>query len=195
MALELKYPPGATPLDSDEIAGLIPAGVTTVAALNAYEAENILQAMGWIERQRLTSVLDDQFLRELHRHMFNRTWRWSGAFRLTEKNIGVAPEAIAVSLRDLTLNCRVQLEAKAMALDEIVARFHHRLVWIHPFVNGNGRHARLAADLLLRQHGAEPFSWGAVDLAKAGPVRERYIGALREADDRNYHPLLDFVRS
>ncbi len=195
MALEFKYPPGATPLDEDEIAGLIPAGVTTVAELNAYEAENILDAMDWIEGQRLTPILDDQFLRDLHRHMFNRTWQWSGTFRLTEKNIGVAPEAIAISLRDLTLDCRAQLQAKVMALDEIVARFHHRLVWIHPFANGNGRHARLAADLLLTQQGAVPFSWGAADLAKAGPVRDRYIAALREADKRNYKPLLNFIRA
>jgi len=195
MALELTYPPGATPLDADEIAGLIPIGVATVAELNAYEAENILDAMGWIERQRLPSVLDDQFLRELHRRMFNRTWQWSGTFRRTEKNIGVAPEAIAVSLRELTRDCRAQLETKAMGLDEIVARFHHRLVWIHPFANGNGRHARLTADLLLQQHGAAPFSWGTEDLARAGPMRARYIGALREADSRNYKPLLDFARS
>lgn len=195
MALELIYPPGATPLDADEIAGLIPTGVTTVAELNAYESEDILDAIDWSERQRPTSVLDDQLLRDLHRHMFSRTWQWSGTFRLTEKNIGVAPEAIAVSLRDLTLDCRAQLEAKIMALDEIVARFHHRLVWIHPFPNGNGRHARLAADLLLTQQGAEPFSWGTADLARAGRVRERYIAALREADNRNYQPLLDFVRA
>ena len=195
MALELQYPPGATPLDPDEADGLIPAGVTTVAELNAYEAENILDALSWVDRQRKLAVLEDEFVRELHRHMFDRTWRWSGAFRLTEKNIGVAPEKISVSVRDLLLDCREQLKTKATPLDEIVARFHHRLVWIHPFANGNGRHSRLMADLLLQQEGAKPFSWGAADLANAGPVRETYINSLREADKKNFKPLLDFVRS
>jgi fido (protein-threonine AMPylation protein) len=99
MALELQYPPGATPLDPDEAKELIPAGVTTVAELNAYEAENILAALSWLDRRRKLAVLDDEFVRELHRRMFDQTWRWSGAFRLTEKNIGVAPEKISVSVQ------------------------------------------------------------------------------------------------
>jgi Fic-DOC domain mobile mystery protein B len=195
VALELQYPPGATPLDPDEAEGLIPPGVTTVAELNAYEAENILAALSWIDRQRQLAVLEDEFVRELHRRMFDRTWRWSGIFRLTEKNIGVAPEKIAVSVHELLLDCREQLKTKAMSLDEIAVRFHHRLVSIHPFANGNGRHSRLMADLLLQQEGANPFSWGAEELEKAGPVRERYIDALREADKKNLKPLLEFVRT
>lgn len=195
MALALQYPPGATPLDPDEAAGLIPSGVTTVAELNAHEAENILDALSWLDRRRKFEVLDDEFVRELHRHMFDRTWRWSGAFRLTEKNLGVAPEKVSVSVRDLLLDCRERLKSKGTPLDEIVARFHHRLVWIHPFANGNGRHSRLMADLLLQQEGAPPFSWGAADLANAGPARDAYIKSLREADKKNYKLLLDFVRS
>jgi Fic-DOC domain mobile mystery protein B len=195
MAIDLDYPPGATPLDPDELKGFIPPGVTTVEGLNAYESENILEALRWLERQRKTEVLDEDFLRELHRRMFDRTWRWSGTFRNSEKNIGVAPEKIAVSVRDLLLDCREQLKSRAMPLDEIAARFHHRLVWIHPFANGNGRHSRLATDLLLQQYGAEPFSWGATSLARSGPVREKYMAALRAADGRDIGPLLAFVKS
>jgi Fic-DOC domain mobile mystery protein B len=194
MAIDLDYPPGATPLDPDELKGFIPPGVTTVEGLNAYESENILDALSWLERQRKTDVLDEVFLKELHRRMFDRTWRWSGMFRSSEKNIGVAPEKIAVCVRDLLLDCREQLKTRAMPLDEIAARFHHRLVWIHPFANGNGRHARLMADLLLEHNGAKPFTWGSTNLAKAGPLRKQYIEALRAADNKDLGPLLEFVR-
>lgn len=195
MAIELDYPPGATPLDPDEANGLIPGGVSTVDELNAYESENILEAMDWIESQRRADVLDDAFPRELHRRMFSRTWQWAGAYRTTEKNIGVAPEKIATSIRDLLLDGREQLKSKPMPLDEIAARFHHRLVSIHPFANGNGRHARLMTDLLLTKQGALPFSWGAANLDKASPMRERYIAALRAADGRDLGPLFRFVRT
>jgi Fic-DOC domain mobile mystery protein B len=127
--------------------------------------------------------------------MFGRTWQWSGTYRQTEKNIGIDPRQIAVAVRDLTRDCRSQIAAADMPFDEIAARFHHRLVWIHPFPNGNGRHARLAVDTLLESHGHECFSWGATDLAVTGPVRVAYIEALRQADQRNYRPLMSFVRS
>lgn len=195
MAIGVSHAPGATPLDPDEIAGLIPQGITTVEALNTYEAENILAAMDWLETARAKDPLSDDFLRELHRRMFDRTWRWSGRYRTTEKNIGIDPKDIAVQVRDLTRNCRAQIEGHAMPLDHIAARFHHRLVWIHPFANGNGRHARLATDLLLESHASEPFTWGAADLDHHGPVREAYIQALRQADRNELEPLIRFVRS
>lgn len=195
MALNLTYPPGATPLDPDELAGLIPTTVTTVEALNAYEAENILDALAWLEGQRSLAVLDDNFVRDLHRRMFNRTWQWSGQYRTSLKNIGVTPDRVSTDVRNLVLDCAQQIQTHAMPLDEIAARFHHRLVWIHPFANGNGRHARLMTDLLLEQQGAEPFSWGSADLIHAGPMKARYIDALRRADNHDTSPLFEFVRS
>jgi Fic-DOC domain mobile mystery protein B len=195
MAIGESHTPGATPLDPDEIAGLIPRSITTVAALNAYEAENILAAMEWLENARRKDPLSDDFLRELHRRMFGRTWRWAGQYRLTGKNIGVDPADIAVQVRELTQNCQAQIDAGGIPLDHLAARFHHRVVWIHPFANGNGRHARLATDLLLELRGGEPFSWGAANLDSHGPVREAYIEALREADRNNFEPLVAFVRS
>ena len=127
--------------------------------------------------------------------MFGDTWRWAGTFRSTEKNIGVEPARIQPDLRDLCEDVKTQIEHKSYPLDEIAARFSHRLVAIHPFANGNGRLSRTAADLLLVQQGASRFSWGAGNLLADGEVRQRYLLALRAADARDYGPLLAFVRS
>lgn len=196
MALTLTYPEGATPLDPNEVEGLIPHEVVaTVAQLNAFEQQNILGAIEWLEARPPRDVLDDRFLRELHRRMLSRTWTWAGRYRVTERNIGIAPDQIAVRVRDLTEDFKCQLDSKALPLDEVAARFHHRLVSIHPFANGNGRHARLATDLLLETHGGEAFTWGSQSLYENSAVRQRYIKALREADDNDFKPLFDFVRT
>lgn len=188
-------PAGTTPLDPDESAGLLPGHIATREQLDEWEAENILEGQRWAAgAARRSDILDDIFLRELHRRMFGRTWKWAGAYRSTEKNIGVAPARIAEEVRQLLENTRAQLAGKVAPIDEIAARFHHRLVWIHPFPNGNGRHARLLTDLLLAANGAEPFTWGRGDLEHAGEARERYLAALRAADARDFAPLLAFVR-
>lgn len=127
--------------------------------------------------------------------MFGDTWRWAGAFRKTEKNIGVAPEEVEVELKKLCEDAKAQLEHRPWPLDEIVARFHHRLVYIHPFPNGNGRFGRTMCDLLLVEYGAERFSWGAGDLTSStSEARRRYISALQAADGKNYQELFAFVR-
>lgn len=195
MAVARANPPGATPLDPDEAIGLIPAHITTCEQLDEWEAENILAGTRWAAARRRKDVLDDLFVRELHRRMFGRTWKWAGNYRATAKNIGVPPERIAVEVRKLMDDVKVQIERKVAPLDEIAARFHHRLVSIHPFANGNGRHARLMADLLLAANGAEPFDWGRGDLVHEGDARKHYLEALRAADARNFAPLLAFVRS
>lgn len=189
-------PAGATPLDADEAAGLLPGHITTREQLDEWEAENILEGERWARGPARRRVpLDDAFLRELHRRMFGRTWRWAGTFRKTEKNIGIAPNRIAEEVRKLIEDTGAQLAAKVAPLDEVAARFHHRLVSIHPFPNGNGRHARLLTDLVLQANGAAPFSWGRSDLEHAGTARERYLAALRAADARDIAPLIAFVRS
>ena len=189
-------PAGATPLDPDESAGLVPGHIATREQLDEWEADNILAGERWAARAAgRRAILDDAFVRELHRRMFDRTWKWAGTYRATEKNIGVAPERIAVELRNLLEDTKARLSGKVAPLDEIGARFHHRLVSIHPFANGNGRHARLMTDLLLAANGAAPFTWGQGDLVRAGEVRERYLAALRAADARDFAPLIAFVRS
>ena len=184
----------ATPLTPEERDGLIPSYITLRRELNEAEQANILEAEAWaFARKR--DVLDEKFLKTLHKRMFGRVWRWAGEFRLTERNIGVAPYRIGVALRNLLDDCRYWIEHGTYRPDEIATRFHHRLVWIHPFPNGNGRHARLATDLLLARLGQPRFSWGRVNLIDAGETRQAYVAALRAADGHDITPLLGFVRS
>lgn len=189
-------PPGATPLTLDDLAGLIPGHITTRGDLNEFEAANIQDARLWVMDARAARrPLDRTFVYELHRRMFGDTWIWAGSTRTTVTNIGVEPRRIATDLDQLIENTRFRIENKSDAIDRIGAEFHHRLVWIHPFPNGNGRHARLLADLLLQSEGVPPFSWGGQTLDVRGAVRDAYIAALREADAGNYGPLNAFVRS
>jgi len=186
---------GQTPLDPDEVDGLrLP--IATREGLNRVETENIAAAVRWLARQRLTHevVLDEGFLRDLHRRMFGRVWRWAGAFRRTDKNIGVPWFEVPVHLRALLDDTRAQI-ADGMDADEVAVRFGHRLVSIHPFANGNGRHSRLAADQLAVTLGRRPFPWGeGGDLVTAGERRARYLDALRAADAGDVTRLLRFAR-
>jgi Fic-DOC domain mobile mystery protein B len=173
---------------------LIPSYITLRSELNAAEQANILEAGEWaLARKR--NVLEERFLTNLHRRMFGRVWRWAGQFRKTDRNIGVDPYRIPADLRQLFDDCRYWIEHGTYSGDEIAARFHHRLVLIHPFPNGNGRHSRLAADLLLVKLGRPRFSWGLVNLVDATETRQRYVAALRAADHHDIGPLLEFVRS
>ena len=135
------------------------------------------------------------FVRLLHKQMFDKTWKWAGKFRNTEKSIGINPVHISSRTQELLEDVKVQLQHKSYPLDEIATRFHHRLVSIHPFANGNGRHARLMADLLLEENGTLRFSWGQNSLADAEAIRQQYIAALRAADSKDYRLLLAFVRT
>ena len=183
-----------TPLTHEEREGLIPSYITLRSELNEAEQANILEAEGWaISRKR--DVLDERFLTNLHKRMFGRVWRWAGEFRRTDRNIGIDPYRIQTDLRQLLDDCRYWIEHATYEPDEIAARFHHKLVFIHPFPNGNGRHARMATDLLLVKQGRPRFSWGQVNLVDPGETRQRYVAALRAADNHDIGPLLEFVRS
>ena len=156
--------------------------------------KNILETEVWaFTRKR--DVLDERFLKSLHKRMFGRVWRWAGKFRQSERNIGVKFYRIPVDLRQLLDDCHYWIENETYPTDEIAARFHHRLVLIHPFPNGNGRHARLATDLLLVKLGRPRFSWGSVNLVDPGETRQKYVAALRAADNHDIGPLFEFVRS
>jgi len=195
VGLKFNYPPGATPLDPDEAAGLIPTHITTQGQLNEWELANIREGERWAFSRKRNDLFSIQFVKRLHKQMFGNSWRWAGMFRATEKNIGIDPAQITTELKKLCDDAAYQIEHKSYPLDEIAVRFHHRLTWIHPFPNGNGRHARLMTDLLLKQNGSEPFDWGKSDLVAPGEVRDRYIAALRVADGRDYALLFKFVRS
>lgn len=185
---------GSTPLTEEEREQLIPSYITLRRELNEAEQSNILDAASWaFDRKR--DVLNERFLTDLHNRMFGRVWRWAGSYRRSQKNVGIEAYRISIDLRQLIEDCRYWIEHEIYSPDEIATRFHHRLVAIHPFPNGNGRHARLATDLLLTRLGQERFSWGQVNLLDASETRDTYINALRAADKHDYGPLLAFVRS
>ena len=192
--MRFSYAAGATPIDPDEAAGLLPTHITTQAELNTWEEANIVRGEKWALRRKAT-LLDEGFLRALHSKMFDETWRWAGKFRSSNKNIGVDSHQIAVRLRDLLDNTHYQIENKTFSADEQVIRFHHQLVWIHAFPNGNGRHARLMADLLVIRLGGKRFSWGQSPLALQTDNRTSYLATLRAADAGSYDDLIRFARS
>jgi Fic-DOC domain mobile mystery protein B len=187
-------PDDATPLTEEERRGLIPAHITYRRELNEAEQENIARAQDWaLNRPR--DPVSEKFLKDLHGRMLGDVWRWAGGFRASERNLGIPFYEIPVALRQLLDDTKAWIEYKAYAPDEIAVRFHHRLVQIHAFPNGNGRHARLMADLLVMRLGGERFSWGSANLQDAGAARKRYITALQAADKHDIGPLLAFARS
>lgn len=196
MALDFDEQDGQTPLDPDEKAGLIPRHIETKGQLNDWEQENILLATKWLRRAKVPEVLTEGFCRDLHRRMFNKTWKWAGTFRTSDKNIGCDWTLVSVKLNQLLGNAKYWAEHETFPPDELAARFHHALVWIHPFPNGNGRHSRMMADALLKQLGRQAFSWGGGgSMVSANEVRARYLAALRAADKNDFTGLLAFVRS
>jgi Fic-DOC domain mobile mystery protein B len=185
---------GQTPLIEEELEQLIPSYITLRHELNEAEQSNILEAEEWASARK-RDVLYERFLDNLHKRMFGRVWRWAGEHRQSNKTVGIDAYRIPTELRQLMDDCRYWVDQASYGLDEIAARFHHRLVWIHPYPNGNGRHARLAADLFLVSLGSTPFSWGRVNLVNVGETRSEYIAALRAADNHDIRPLLEFVRT
>ena len=140
-------------------------------------------------------MLSDAYARRLHKRMFDKTWKWAGEYRTTERNIGIVPWQIAEQVRILCDNTKYQIDHTAFDPDRLAADFHHRLVQIHPFPNGNGRHARLMTDVLLKSLGREPFTWGGGNLDTAGGARKRYLDALHAADHGDMDLLVQFVRT
>lgn len=193
-----KHPKGATPLDPDEANGLIPQHITTQQQLNEWEQVNILEAEKWLAHQHfeLTTFCHIDFIKKLHHRMFSKTWSWAGEFRRTNKNIGVDWLSVTVNLKLLLDDLKYQITNKTYLMDELATRLHHRLVAIHPFSNGNGRHARMMTDIVLLSQSQKRFTWGRQeDIAKSSSTREKYIKALQAADKKDYKPLLAFTRS
>lgn len=191
-----EYPVGATPIDEDEKEGFLISHISTREELNEWEQRNITDAYSWLNRMRQKDLLSEKFIRTLHKKMFGKVWSWAGSYRGTDKNIGVDWAQVPIHLRQLLDDAKYWIDNETYPPDEIAARFHHRLVYIHLFPNGNGRHARIMTDVLLKKTlDREPFSWGAGSLIEEGDVRATYIQALRSADRNDYRPLFDFVRS
>ena len=198
--MEGRLPGGATPIDPDEADGLIPEHVSTRGELDELEEANIQEGLTWaVQRavlgRKRADVLSESFLYELHKRMFGAVWTWAGKVRLTDKNIGVAKHIVRPEVRKLVEDARYWREENVYSHEELAVRFHHRLVSIHPFPNGNGRHARLMADLIAQQSGLEPFSWGRTSLTKTSDLQSAYIDALRSADKGDFGPLMAFAQS
>ncbi|UGX84829.1 mobile mystery protein B [Phyllobacterium meliloti] len=186
---------GATPLEPDEIHGLKFSHITTRGELDELEQANIEQGLMWLARRRGGDILTDSFIRTLHVRLFGDVWNWAGSYRRSEKNIGIDPFHISMQVRMHLENARHWAENAVYTPLEAAARFHHRLVQIHPFPNGNGRHTRIAADVFLADYyGHSPMQWAnGFDLQADNERRTTYLKALRNADAGDFEALLIFV--
>ena len=189
-----EQPNDATPLTPEERDGLIPSHVALRRELNELEQQNILAADTWAFSRKRNPVTE-AFVRSLHRHMFEDVWRWAGTYRTSDKNLGVDHWQIQPKLYEALDNARYWIEHQTFPPDEIAVRFHHVLVFIHPFPNGNGRWSRLMADLLVVRLGQPRLTWGRSALQAPDETRSAYIGALKAADNHDFGPLLAFARS
>jgi Fic-DOC domain mobile mystery protein B len=196
-------PEGATPLSPKDAKGLIPTWVATRADLNAVEQENIAAAIAWVSTSprmsSLASLMTEESMKTLHKRMFGDVWKWAGGYRQHDTNMGAHWPHIPTQIHELLADVLAQTadaEHLPWPADELAVRFHHRLVVIHPFPNGNGRHSRLAADTLVHVLGAPTFTWGSENLSGSGEARRSYLEALRTADSLyDYRPLVEFARS
>ena len=194
--IDFKNTKGTTPIDPDEAKGLLLPHITTQGELNRWEQENIVEALAWIEKTKPTDILNERFIKQLHKRMFGKVWKWAGLFRQSDKNIGVSWHEIPPSIQNLCDDVPVWTQSEFESSEEMAVRFHHRLVWIHPFPNGNGRHARLMTNIFLENVlQGPPFTWGGRNLSTPNETRRRYIKALQAADNGNYAPLLEFAKS
>lgn len=195
----LEYPPGATPLNPNEISGLKLSYISTQRELNAAEQDNILLGETWAFSRKRRDFLSEKFVRDLHKKMFGHVWKWAGTYRTSDKSIGVQWHQIPTEMNKLLADVRYWITNSTYSIDEIAIRFHHRLVWIHPFPNGNGRWARTMADILLHSLDQERFTWGSkqknISLDSKNIAREKYIHSLQMADAKNFKDLLEFART
>jgi Fic-DOC domain mobile mystery protein B len=204
MGLILPIEEGQTPLDEEEKEGLLIPSITTREELDEVEQRNIEEAVRWtiLRRKKFSAaeILTEQFIKDLHQKMLGGVWKWAGTFRNSNKNIGVDKYQIGQECKILLDDCRYWIAHQTYGLDEIAIRFKHRMVSIHCFANGNGRHSRLIADIMVEKiFGRKVFSWGGQhvepDLIKTGNSRAAYLKALREADKGAFELLLLFARS
>lgn len=187
---------GHTPLDEDDRVGLRLTYITTRGELYDAEQANMLRALAARRRPNVKRLLDDQYLRGLHKAMFEEVWTWAGQYRLREITFGFDPTIISASVRDLVADAQTWVQHDTYERDELAVRFHHRLVVIHPFLNGNGRHTRVCADYLVRALGAQRFTWGALRGGTTEEIRGRYLAALRRADrEDDFGDLIAFART
>ena len=198
MGLEFDYNDGQTPLYEEEKEGLKIKSITTQGELDEFEQLNIEKAVEWTihTKFKLEKILTEKFVRDLHQKMYGDVWKWAGEFRKTEKNIGIPWTQIGIELKNLLDDTKYWIENKTFPPEEIAIRFKHRIVSIHCFPNGNGRHSRMMADIIMESiFGNEIFSWHQSNMVKANETRNQYIKALKEADNGNFKQLIEFAKN
>ena len=165
--------------------------------INQAELVGIVGATDWAKRARLNPK-EVKFWQRLHEQMFGQVWDWAGEWRQHEPNIGVPPHDIHPKMKSLQDDLAVWLfdECDMTAL-ELIARFHHRLVYIHPFSNGNGRWGRLMTDVLAnRELGIPSITWaaGGDDLRnRESKERKKYVAAVKAGDKGEIEPLMNYL--
>lgn len=197
MGLSLETTNNQTLLTCEEKSDLIP-DLLSRADLNKFEAENILQAKVWVVRKSVINkhdIFSPYFIKILHQRMFNEVWKWAGKYRDSDKNIGVNHLQITVQLHQLIGDVGYWQNNQTYSNTDLAVAVHHRLVKIHPFPDGNGRHARLFADVIIAKYGGKNLTWGKTTLTTEAEVRKNYIAALREADSGKYADLFAFAVS
>ena len=197
MGLDFEYINGQTPLDEDEKEGLLILTIATRGELDEFEQNNIEEAIQWIYSKKFKpkQIISEDFIKRLHKRMYGQVWAWAGDFRKTNKNIGVDKWQISIELKSLIDDTLFWIANKTYSDDEIALRFKHRLVSIHCFPNGNGRHSRLMADIIIEKlFNKAIYSWGSENLSKECDSRLNYLNAVRKADNGEIEPLLVFAR-
>lgn len=197
MGLELDYEDGQTPLDEDEKEGLLIPTIATRSELDEFEQQNIEEAVLWTLKRSFKAdvVFTEDFMKAVHKRMYGNVWSWAGEFRKTNKNIGVDKWQISTELRTLLDDAKFWYSNNTYNPDEISIRFKHRLVSIHCFANGNGRHSRLIADIVIEKIFRLPhYTWGA-NLIKQDDQRMAYLNAIKAADKGDIQPLINFART
>lgn len=185
-------------LEEEEKEGLKIKTITTQGELNEFEQLNIEKAVEWTIHSNLkpNNILTEEFIKDLHRRMFGDVWKWAGEFRRTEKNIGIPWTQIRESLKTLLDDTNYWIENETYSADEIAIRFKHRIVSIHCFPNGNGRHSRMMADIIMESiFNEEIFTWQQSNMVRAKKTRKEYINSLKEADHGNLIPLIKFAKN
>jgi len=198
MGLEFDYNDRQTPLNQEEKEGLKIKSITTQGELDEFEQLNIEKAVEWTIRTKFKpeNILTEKFIKNLHKKMYGDVWKWAGEYRRTEKNIGIPWIKIGIELKNLLDDTKYWIENKTYSPEEVAIRFKHRIVSIHCFSNGNGRHSRMMADIIIESiFGKEIFSWHQSNMVKANQTRKEYINALRKADKGDVEPLIKFAQT
>ncbi len=196
MGLEFVYTDGQTPINEEEKEGLKIKSITTQRELDEFEQLNLEKALEWTIHANLKpeKILTEKFIKDLHKKMYSDVWKWAGSFRKTDKNIGIKWPLIGLELKTLIDDTKYWIDNKTYSPEEIAIRFKHRIVAIHCFPNGNGRHSRMMADIIIESiFGKDVFSWQSSNMVKADEKRKEYITALRAADNGNIQPLIEFA--